>query len=65
MIEALKKETSSAELLKSYSSVNGGWYVENSGPLALRDASGKVVGKHSSRSIYNFREGFKMYDLSL
>mmetsp|Transcript_15858 Transcript_15858/g.19972 ORF Transcript_15858/g.19972 Transcript_15858/m.19972 type:complete len:132 (+) Transcript_15858:1356-1751(+) len=52
-------------MLNSYSTVNGGWYRENSGPLALRDASERKIGEHETRSIYRFTEGFGLYDLSL
>ena len=65
LIEALRKETSSAELLASYSSNNEGWYEENTGPLAIRDSVDKQIGEHETRSIYTFSEGYGQYDLSL
>ena len=52
-------------MLQSYTTNSGGWYAENTGPLALRDNINQQIGEHETRSIYKFSEDFGLYDLSL
>lgn len=65
MIDALRKESTNEQLIEQYEATNGGWFKENTGPLALRDSVDRPLGEHETQSIYRFAEGFAKYDLSL